>query len=109
MFPLGLGVECVDNYRMNSELLREVERSGQGVANEKFAQASSTLFGLPCHQAPQSGVRFRWVIERLKELLAVPIGQDNWCFFREAQLVLRDHARFANPQLVLVHLLNEAR
>ena len=68
---LGLGVECVDDDRMNSELLRKVERSRHGVAKEISAQASAMnalvdseareendwhgvswkLFGLVCGQA----------------------------------------------------------
>lgn len=47
------------------------------------------------------------MIERLQELLAVPIRQNDRCFFRETNLVLRDHARFADAQLVLAHLLDD--
>src|SRR5208337_2596355 len=68
---------------------------------------SPTLLGLPCHQAPQGGVRLRRMIERLQELLAVPIRQHDRCFFRETNLVLRDHARFADAELVLAHLLDD--
>ena len=49
------------------------------------------------------------MIERLQESLTFPIRKHDLRFFRETNFVLRDHARFANPQLVLVHLLDDDR
>ena len=39
---LSLGVECVDDYGINSDLPRKVEQSRQGIAKEISAQASAT-------------------------------------------------------------------
>jgi hypothetical protein len=50
---------------------------------------------------------FGGMIERLQELLPVSVRQTDRCFFHEMNLVLRYYARFADPQLVLVHLLND--
>ena len=49
------------------------------------------------------------MIERLQEPLAIPIRKDDRCFFRETNLILRDHARLADAQLVLAHLLDDDR
>src|SRR5262249_32354311 len=68
---------------------------------------SPTLLGFPCHQAPQRRVRLRRMIERLQEPLAFPIRKDDRGFLRETNLVPWDHARFADAQLVLVHLLDD--
>ena len=52
-----------------------------------------------------ASIWLRWVIERLKELLAVPIGRDDRCFFHQTVFILWDHTRLAKSELVFVYLL----